>query len=438
MTKGHNDITSALYTGHIRVLAKRYTDALHSCDAQRAIVFAGVPAVRDRDDQLLPFHADPYFRQWAPLADAAGSIIEFRPGHKPRLVFVTDDDFWHARISPPPDHVQSEFDVVMSTQRNAANALSQHGEQTVIIGNATCDIGQTADSKAFVYFLDYERAVKTEYEIACMRRANAQAVAGHRAVYEIFSNGISEFDLHIRYCQASRQCENELPYPNIIGLNEHAAILHYQHRETLPPDTSRSLLIDAGAQRNGYAADVTRTYALRQDRFSELIDAVDNMQQSICAMVSNGQEFIELNQRCHELLAELLVRFDLISCSAASAIEDGITTTFLPHGLGHLLGLQVHDVGGHSIDHAGNSRRPPKQHPFLRLTRCLETDMVVTIEPGIYFIRSLLDDLNRRRPGVLRHDAIEELLPYGGIRIEDNVRVKSRGQENLTRNAFSD
>ena len=435
---GPIDNTGVLYSEHIKELVQRYTHALRSCDAQRALVFAGMPALRDRDDQALPFYADPYFLQWVPLADAAGSIIEFRPGQKPRLVFVTDEDFWHAPVPPPPDAVQREFDVVMSTQRKSADALSQRKERTVVIGQATCATNDTAEPEAFMHCLDYERAIKTSYEIDCMRRASQKAVAGHRAVAEAFGTGVSEFDLHMRYCQASRQSENELPYGNVIGLNEHAAVLHYQHHETHPPQVSHSLLIDAGAQINGYAADVTRTYAVRPSRFADLIDATDQLQQSVCEMVSDGQDFIELNQRCHELLADLLIRFRLINCSATDAVEDGVTTTFLPHGLGHLLGLQVHDVGGHSIDQAGNTRPPPEQHPFLRLTRKLETDMVVTIEPGIYFIRPLLDGLDRRRPGVLQHDAIEELLPFGGIRIEDNVQVKSRGQENLTRRAFSE
>jgi Xaa-Pro dipeptidase len=263
-------------------------------------------------------------------------------------------------------------------------------------------------------------------------------VTGHRAVAAALKAGVSEFELHMQYCLASQQCDDDLPYASIVGLNEHAAILHYQHRVTEAPPVTRSLLIDAGAQVNGYAADVTRTYALSNDRFAELIEATTDLQQRVCALVSAGMDFVTLNDRCHELLARVLVEFDFVRCAPETAHELGVTTTFLPHGLGHLLGLQVHDVGGQRVDRSGALRPPPARHPFLRLTRSLEPDMVITIEPGIYFISSLLEKLLDEKPGILRLDTVEAFLPYGGIRIEDNVRVKSGGHENLTLGAFSD
>jgi Xaa-Pro dipeptidase len=120
------------------------------------------------------------------------------------------------------------------------------------------------------------------------------------------------------------------------------------------------------------------------------------------------------------------------------ALERGVTRVFLPHGLGHLLGLQVHDVGGFQSSPDVPPQRAPADHPHLRLTRVLETDFVVTMEPGLYFIDQLLEPA---RNGAL-HDAIDwlrvdALRPYGGIRVEDDLLVTADGHENLTRQAFA-
>ena len=438
MTRIHDQQINDLYSQHLETLAARYTQALDYCDAERALIFAGTPQMRARDDHALPFRADPYFIQWVPLPEAAGSIVEFRVGHRPRLIFFAEEGFWHAPPAPPPHCVYEAFDVVMATSERTTDYLSQRGEKTVAIGQSGYDASGIEESQLFIDYLDYGRAIKTNYEIECLRRANRLAVAGHRAVELTLHENVSEFELHMQYCLASMQVDEQLPYPSIIGLNEHASVLHYQHRETTAPDEVRSLLIDAGAEVNGYAADVSRTYTLHEHRFAELIKATDHLQQKVCEMVCAGADFVTLNERCHMLLADLLVGFEFVSCSADDAYAEGATTAFLPHGLGHLLGLQVHDVGGHASDELGGTKQPPDRHPFLRLTRTLEADMTLTIEPGIYFIKPLLDDFEQKKPGILNHDAIDEFLPYGGIRIEDNVRVESHSHENLTRNAYSD
>jgi Xaa-Pro dipeptidase len=115
-----------------------------------------------------------------------------------------------------------------------------------------------------------------------------------------------------------------------------------------------------------------------------------------------------------------------------------VTSAFYPHGLGHLLGLQVHDMGGFLADDEGTITDPPSGHPYLRLTRILEENQVLTIEPGLYVIDLLLADL-AGTPGekMINRKRIDWLRPFGGMRIEDNVRVTADGCENLTRDAFA-
>jgi Xaa-Pro dipeptidase len=120
-------------------------------------------------------------------------------------------------------------------------------------------------------------------------------------------------------------------------------------------------------------------------------------------------------------------------------VAERVTSVFFPHGIGHLLGLQVHDVAGLAADPSGTREAPrPEGHPFLRLTRTLEPGFVVTVEPGIYFIDLLLDEA--RADGRGRHidwAAVERLKPFGGIRIEDDVACTPGTPENLTRDAFA-
>jgi Xaa-Pro dipeptidase len=205
-----------------------------------------------------------------------------------------------------------------------------------------------------------------------------------------------------------------------------------------PPAVTRSLLIDAGAQLNGYYADVTRTYsAAPRDDFAALIASMETLQQAVCREARSGVDFVALHLLAHRLLASVLREHGLVRCGTDEALAAGITRVFLPHGLGHLLGLQVHDAGGRQTDPDGTLRAPPEGHEALRLTRSLEPGFVVTIEPGLYFIPSLLRGLLERHEALVDRAKIERLVPFGGIRIEDDVEITADGHRNLTREAFA-
>jgi Xaa-Pro dipeptidase len=136
-------------------------------------------------------------------------------------------------------------------------------------------------------------------------------------------------------------------------------------------------------------------------------------------------------------LAGVLNALDIVNMDPASMLEKRVTSTFFPHGLGHPIGLQVHDVAGFSTED-GTLIPRPDGHPFLRMTRTLEPGMVVTIEPGLYFIPMLLAELkNRPEAKAVNWQKVEQLLPYGGVRIEDEVHCTDGEPENLSRNAFA-
>jgi Xaa-Pro dipeptidase len=434
------------YGAHLAILDQRLDDALRATGFDGAVVFAGDERMVHRDDQAYPFRVEPYFKAWVPLTQAPGSFLRLVPGQRPMLVYKQVDDYWYEPPSDPQGYWTQHFDIRVAKNDAEARKLSGSGARWVAIGSGAERAVQrgghsaqpTVNDPRFLNHLDFTRAVKTPYELISMRAAQAMAVRGHMAVAAGFKPGVSELNLHQAYLAASSQRETELPYGNIIALNEHAATLHYQRMRAEAPTVTRSLLIDAGAEFNGYAADITRTYsASEMDDFAALIHSLDELQQRICAEVKPGVDFVVLHAFTHRQLASVLRDHRIVSCSADEAVASGITRAFLPHGLGHLLGLQVHDAGGRLADTSGKKREPPPQDPYLRLTRTLQPGVVVTIEPGLYFIPSLLRVLLSKHEAKLNRGMIERLVPFGGIRIEDNVEVTADGHRNLTRDAFA-
>jgi Xaa-Pro dipeptidase len=286
--------------------------------------------------------------------------------------------------------------------------------------------------------LDFDRAAKTPYELVCLREASRLGALGHLAARKAFDAGASEYEIELAFLAACGQREQELPYNPIIALNKGAAVLHYQVLERRAPAQRQSLLIDAGAEFAGYASDITRTYSAADADFAKLVDEMDHVQQSLCGCVHAGVDWRDVHLSAHRLIAELLHDSGIIKCDADEAVQTGLSSVFLPHGLGHLLGLQVHDVGGLQKSPEGGSIPRPEGHPYLRLTRVLEEHFVVTMEPGLYFIDQVLEQARGDHRGAkIDWARVEQFRPFGGIRIEDNLAITARGCENLTRDAFA-
>lgn len=434
------DAIDALFPAHLAALAEATSTALAATGAGALVIGAGFAKYRFLDDQPDPFAVNPHFKAWAPILDAPGSFVMHVPGRRPALLFHQPEDYWHKPPTMPNAPWLAAFDV--RVLRNPAEARGQVPAGAVYVGEpfTGCeDWGFAAvNPPALLQRLHWTRATKTPYELACMRRAAAAGARAHRAAASAFVAGATEYEIHLAYLEATGHTEAELPYPNIIALNEGAAILHYTDLKRSNPPVRRSFLIDAGAQFRGYACDITRTHAAAGSPFSDLIAGVDALEQRLCDLVRPGVLYPSIHLAAHRLVAELLVEHGIVTCSADAAAETGLTSVFFPHGVGHLLGLQVHDVGGHQASAEGGSAPPPPAHPYLRLTRRLEPGTVVTIEPGVYFIDLLLDRARQDARGrSIDWDTVADLAPYGGVRIEDDVVATATGPENLTRAAFA-
>jgi len=439
----NNDIAGA-YPAHFRALTSQTATALEATGYPAIVIAAGSPHRIFLDDMDYPFKTNPHFRRWVPLDDAAHSLLVLCPGERPLLLHYRPDDYWHKPPEAPTGYWVEHFEIrSIAKLEDMANALPAHARGAAFLGEWNEQMAALGlaypNPENLLNQLHFQRARKTDYELACMEQATRLGVSAHLAAERAYRDGASEYEIHQAYLSACSHTESELPYGNIIAFGANAAVLHYTHLpRTRPSEIAPSFLIDAGATCNGYACDITRSYARLDDEFAELIADMDKAQQALCRQAKPGTSFPELHLQAHAQVAGLLKKFDLINCSADAALETGITRTFLPHGLGHLLGLQVHDVGGFLADPDGATLAPPEGHPFLRLTRTLEPGWVTTIEPGLYFIETLLAKLrDTPQGGSVNWERVDRFRRYGGVRIEDNVLVEDTGSRNLTREEFA-
>jgi Xaa-Pro dipeptidase len=427
---------------HIDAVCERTAQALAACGYAGLLVYAGSPLPVFEDDRTYPFEANAPFKVWVPLADAPGSFVWFEPGSAPRLIIERPEDYWYKPADRPTGYWVRHFDIRAVPDRAAARAaLPTDLAHAAYVGDAFAELAAwgvaAVNPVPLMRRLDYARARKSPYELECLREASRLGALGHRAAAAAFEGGASEFEIELAFLEACGLREQELPYNPIIALNAGGAILHYQLLEKRAPPERLSLLIDAGAEFAGYASDITRTYSAGDREFAALIILLDHMQQALCRQVRAGVDWREVHLSAHQLIAAVLREADLIRCSAEEAVAAGVTRVFLPHGIGHLLGLEVHDVGGLMHSPEGGEIPRPEGHPYLRLTRTLEEGFVVTMEPGLYFIGQLL--AAARADGRGRHinwPRVEALAPFGGIRIEDDLAITPNGCENLTREAF--
>jgi Xaa-Pro dipeptidase len=435
-------LLAALFDHHVQVQRERTDAALAAAGFDSLAIFAGRAPMQFLDDQPLPFKANPHFKLWAPSADCAECWVIYKPASPLQLLFFQPVDYWYKPPALPADYWTKHFAIEVLRQPEDALQYVRSLTNCAAIGDLPLefrDCGFAAvNPPRLLHHLHFDRARKTPYEIECMRRASLRAVQGHVAAEQTFRVGGSEYDIHMEYVRATTHTESELPYPSIVALNDHAAVLHYQHQARKKPNEIRSFLIDAGAEFAGYAADITRTYSKERDEFAEMIDEMHALQQALCSQVRNGVDYAAIHLDAHRRIAALLREHKIIRIDADDAVSSGLSSVFFPHGVGHLLGLQVHDVAGLAIDRAGNEKPRPPNHPYLRLTRTLEPGFVVTIEPGLYFIEALLNQARSSKHSAnIDWQRVEALQPYGGIRIEDNVVCTNGEPENLTRAAFA-
>ena len=435
---------AALYSQHLAEKMHRFQAILAATEFDEIVIAAGDSKMQFADDMAYPFVANPYFREWIPLGKRTGSYLQISAAaDKPRLFLLCVEDIWHTAPQSLPAGFERGLEIVeYASSSELKTYFSQRDGGTAFISEVnTLDIAaDCCNPKSVTDQIDYQRRGKTAYEQECVRQANRLAVPAHRAAYEAFMGGASELQIAAAYLRGCNCSENEMPYGIIAGVNEHAAVLHHHNLDKQRP-TPRSFLIDAGVSVHGYASDITRTYAYDSGSdFAAMIDVMDAAQQELVAGGGIGKSPVDLHVLSHLKAAEVLRQFDVISVSAEDAFASDITATFYPHGLGHHLGCNVHDKGGNLANAQGDLLPPPEKYPKLRSAAPMVANQIHTVEPGLYFIPALLDKLRQgEHASKINWSRVDDFLPFGGIRIEDNIVVHADGSlENLTRDAFRD
>lgn len=436
-------LSKQLFADHIASLENNYQNALQFCaesDERSILIHSGSEHFYYADDRAIAFQSYGHFLHWIPV-NKPDQFLLFTPGQQPRYLQVVPNDYWYDQTIDSADWWTSAFNIIrlsrveeISKYIDTANTIYLGQEVDMIRGLLGDQLN--INPLPLLHYLDYQRAYKTDYEIAQLRTANAKALIGHKAAENAFNDGLSEYAIHQAYLQACEILEYEAPYTNIVALDEKSAILHYQNKRRDSATDSQILLIDAGYRVNGYGSDITRTYAKESAHpvFRHLLAGMNTLESELVDSVEIGKNYTDIHALTLRKVGALLRQLDIVNANDEVMLEAQIPQLFMPHGVGHLLGLQVHDVAGFQQDLTGTMTSAPAHSSALRNTRPIEENMVFTIEPGCYFIPLLLEPQRKTAiGGMLNWSLIDELYPYGGIRIEDNIRVLKSGTENLTR-----
>jgi Xaa-Pro dipeptidase len=428
----------SIYQQHIQKLQQTFESALQENNFESVLIYSGHSGYGFRDDNAYPFKTNPHFKYWLPLTKQSESFVLVEVGKKPHLFLNQKLDYWHAQPQLPDGEWQQHFDLTIITNiADVKNAVKDKTKSLAYIGlPITEDLSLGAINPALlINQIEYNRAYKTEYEIECLRVANFMAAKAHVVAKDAFYAGKTELEIHQAYLESLNIRESGLPYNNIIAFNHNASVLHYDDYQTEQPQQRLSFLIDAGAEFNGYNADISRTYLNGTSEFQQMFDAYQVEYFDLLSEIEVNKAYFDFHDSAHRRISKLLSEFDIVKCDAQQTYEKGYSQLFFPCGVGHYIGTQVHDVGGHFANKQGELLTKDPRYPHLRLLRRMEKNTVFTVEPGIYFIDQLLDTVKDNTD--FNWNRVEQFKPYGGFRLEDSIAMNQGNVENLSIDAFN-
>lgn len=361
-----------------------------------------------------------------------------------------DDDLWHGTVHTLEeyrqrygvDEVRDAAELEQALQGVRPLVLAVADEERNRLASSLVGIplrfGREHGHDALVDAIIELRRVKEPVEIEEIRRAARVTRKAHTAVMAATRPGVHERQLTALYqaVLASHGCAHS--FDTILSMR--GEVLHNPfHDQEL--EAGRLLLVDAGAEtETGYAADVTRAWPV-SGRFTPrqraAYEAVLAAEEAAMALCKPGVRYRKVHDQASLVLARWLADEGLLEISPEDAVEQGAHALFFPHGVGHLLGMDVHDLenfGDRPAYPPGQGRSEPFGTCYLRLDLPLEEGWVVTIEPGFYAVPAILERpvFRQRFAGIVDFDKAMEWVGFGGIRIEDDALVTAAGPENLT------
>jgi Xaa-Pro aminopeptidase len=283
-----------------------------------------------------------------------------------------------------------------------------------------------------------QRSTKSEAEVEQIEAALEATAEVHETAMRLAEPGTVEREIAGRLTGIARAHGGELSFPPTCSV--HGEVLH-NHAYTNTLAEGDLLLVDAGATSPlHYAGDVTRVTPVGGSftgRQRDLYRAVLDSQAAAIDRMEPGVPFVDVHLEAARVLTDRLQSIGLMSGRVDDAVEAGAHALFFPHGLGHMLGLDVHDMEALDEDLVGYAEDQTRSTQFglnaLRLARPLEPGFVVTVEPGCYFIPALVERWadEGRHEAFIDYDAVKDFVGVGGIRVEDDVLVTGDGIRTL-------
>ncbi|MEM9819769.1 MAG: aminopeptidase P family protein [Bacteroidota bacterium] len=301
------------------------------------------------------------------------------------------------------------------------------------LGIPLAEVKQHA-SQALIHAVIAQRSIKSEQEIAEIEKALDTTAAMHLAAMKGAKPGIVEAELTGQVHGIAVGGGGELAYPVILTVNGQTLHNHY-HGNTL--QSGQLVLGDFGAETAmHYAADITRTFPVDRQftqQQKEIYQIVLDAEVGVIDRLSAQQTYLDMHLLAARIITDGLKALGLMKGDTDAAIAAGAHALFFPHGLGHMLGLDVHDMEDLGEDWVGYSDQIQRSQQFglksLRLGKPLEAGFVLTVEPGIYFIPELIDrwQAEGRNEAFINFAALDAYRNFGGIRIEDDVLIEAQG-----------
>jgi Xaa-Pro dipeptidase len=284
------------------------------------------------------------------------------------------------------------------------------------------------------------RVIKSPDEIEILRYVAKVSSDAHKKVMQCIRPGMHEYQCEaefLAYCYGVGGCRH-VSYTCICGVGNNSAILHYGHAGS-PNDREirdgEMCLFDMGANYGGYAADITCSFPANGKFTADqrmIYNAVLAARNAVCGACKDGESWVDMHLLANRVMLGELKKGNVVKGDVDAMIAAGINAVFQPHGLGHLIGLDVHDVGGYMEKDPPRPVAPGVNR--LRTARVMRAGMYMTIEPGCYFIDPLLDQAlaDPVKAAFLVPETIARFRGFGGVRIEDDVLITKTGIENFT------
>ncbi|MEI6695148.1 MAG: aminopeptidase P family protein [Bacteroidota bacterium] len=283
-----------------------------------------------------------------------------------------------------------------------------------------------------------QRSIKSEIEITEIEKAIETAYLMHTTAMKMAKAGIYEREIAGVMEGIAIAAGGPVSFPVILSINGQTLHNHYHGNQLAE---GRMMVADAGCETEmNYCSDITRTVPVggkfnqrQQDIYSIVLEA--NMK--VIENIKPGQPYRDMHFLSAKVIAEGLKNLGLMKGNMDDAIQQGAHAMFYPHGLGHMLGMDVHDMEGLGENYVGYDDEIKRSSifgtAFLRLGRKLQPGFVLTVEPGIYFIPALIDQWKAEKKFMdfINYDEVESFKDFGGIRIEDDILVTETGNKVL-------